>query len=109
MGKIYKGFDPDVRDQNAFQQLFDVGDVTYSTTDSQATYRTSLSFISGGVVNLTGTTSFATDGTNVQNDISIPLGAVSSGAITLTRSSSALSAGKYSVLLWGDKFDTQAQ
>ena len=109
MGELFKGFDPDVRDSNAFHQLIDVGEVTYSTTDSQATYRTRLTFVKGGIVNLTGTTSFATDGTNVQNDVSIPLGAVSSGAITLTRSSSALTAGRYSVLLWGDKFDTQAQ
>lgn len=108
MGQIYKGFDPDVRDQNPMQLLFDVGEVTFSTTDSQATYRTELTHVTGGVVNITDTWSFATDGTNVQNDVSVPLGAVSGGSVTLTRSSASASGAKYSVILWGRKFDTVA-
>lgn len=107
MGKIQKGFDPDVRDQNAFQQLVDIGTVTFLTTDSQATLRTNLKFVDGGLANLTGTTSNATDFTG-GDELSIPIGAVSSNAITLTRSSGATSAGKYFVVLFGNKFDTEA-
>ena len=85
--------------------LKDIGTATFSTTDSQFTYLTSLSVITGGNVNLMGTTSRATDATAFDT-VSIPSGAVSGGSIVLTRSSSSNSGGKYSVELTGYRFDT---
>lgn len=90
--------------ENPFQVIVDIGTVTYSTTDSQATYRTELDQILGGTCNLTGTTSLATDASSTAEDLSIPLGTVTAGAIVLTRSSKALSGAKHSVVLYGTKF-----
>jgi hypothetical protein len=92
-----------IQDDDPFQVVIDVGTVTFSTTDSQATYRTKLLDIVGGSVNLTGTTSAATDAAS-NDEVSIPLGAVTSGSITLTRSSKGTSAGKYAVILYGRRF-----
>lgn len=106
MGELIKLNRASTEGTDIGQVLQDIGQVTFSTTDSQATYRTSLTEITAGIVNITDTWSFATDGTNVQNDVSIPLGAVSGGAITLTRSSSSASGATYSVVLYGKVFDT---
>lgn len=88
---------------NPHQLLVDVGTVTFSTTDSQATYRTNLLQIESASACLTGTTSLATDSTT-KDWVSIPLGAVTAGAITITRSSAGTSAAKYAIVLYGTKF-----
>lgn len=98
MPGVPQGTDP-------FELLFEVGTVTYSTTDSEAAYRTQLRHIAGGFVNLTGTTSSATDA-DAMDQIAVPLGAVTSGSITLTRSSKSTSGGVYSVILIGSKYIT---
>jgi hypothetical protein len=90
-----------IQDDDPFQVIMDVGTVTFSTTDTQATYRTKLLDITGGSVNLTGTHSTATDATDV---VAFPLGAVTSGAITLTRGTNGTSGGVYAVTLFGRKF-----
>jgi len=83
--------------------IYEVGTATFSTTDSQATYRTSLTEIVGGFVNITDTFSPATD-SDTMDTVSIPLGAVTSGSITLTRSSKGSSGATYSVALFGRVF-----
>lgn len=88
---------------NPFQVIVDIGTVTFSTTDSQAAYRTEIDQIMGGFASLSGTASLATDSTNKESAV-IPLGAVTSGSITITRSSKAESGAKHSVLLFGRKF-----
>jgi len=88
---------------NPHQIVMDVGTVTFSTTDSQATYRTKLLQVISGSATLTGTTSLATDSTT-KDWVSIPVGAVSSGAVTITRSSAGTSAAKYAIVLIGTKY-----
>lgn len=88
---------------NPFQKIVDIGTVTFSTTDSQATYRTSLKEVLFGTAGITGTTSLATDATE-KDWVNIPLGTVTAGAITLTRSSKGTSGAKYAVMLIGTKY-----
>lgn len=105
MGQLYKLVPIEQHGDDAGQLMFEVGKVTFSTTDSQATFRTLLTEIHAGQVNLTDTWSAATDA--AANDaVAVPLGAVSSGAITLTRSSKGSSGAVYSVLLIGRRWDT---
>jgi len=87
---------------NPHQVQVEIGTVTFSTTDSQATFRTTLKHVLSGAAVLTGTTSLATDSTT-KDWVSIPLGAVTSGAITITRSSAGTSGAKYAITLFGDK------
>lgn len=88
-----------------FQLVMEVGKVTYSTTDSEAAYRTNIAHVVAGTVNITGAISSVSEG-NTDDTVSVPLGAVTSNSLTLTRSSSATSAGVYSVVLYGYKYIT---
>lgn len=89
--------------QNPYQLFVDIGTVTYSTTDSQATYRTNLLEIKAAFGTKVGTTSLATDSTT-KDWVNIPLGKVTSGSITVTRSSAGTSAAQYSIILIGTKY-----
>lgn len=98
MPGVPEGVDP-------FELLFEVGKVTFATTDSQATYRTQLKHIVAGFANLTDTWSPATD-SSANDVVAVPLGAVTSSSITLTRSSKGSSGAVYSVILIGSKYVT---
>lgn len=103
MGKEINLGVPNQMGENPFQTIVDIGKVTFSTTDSQATYRTKLLNIEAAFATKVGTTSLATDSTT-KDWVNIPLGAVSSGSITVTRSSAGTSAAQYSILLVGNKY-----
>lgn len=88
------------------QLVVDVGTATYTTTSTSATYRTNLNFVVGGVVNLINDASIATDEKSMY---SVPSGAVSNGAITVSRSShQAISGASVFVMLIGYQYDTVA-
>lgn len=94
MPAIPEGGDP-------YQLEAEVGYATYTTTSTSATLRTRLAVVLGGFVNLVDDATIATDEKSMY---SIPRGAVSSGAITVSRSShQAISAATVCVLLVGTK------
>ena len=80
----------------------DVGRGTYSTTDSEATVRTQLDEIAFGIAGVNDTFSAATDA-GVMDTLHVGL-AVSSGAVTITRSSKATSGATFFYMLIGRKF-----
>lgn len=88
------------------QLTVDVGTVTYTTTSTSATYRTQLDFVVGGFVNLVNDATIPTD---ASVGFSVPTGAVSSGSITISRSSQAAISGAVAcVMLIGYQYDTVA-
>lgn len=103
---LFKLLDVTPEGVDPFQLVMEVGKVTYVTTGSQATYRTQMKNIIAASVNLTGSVSPKTD--SVSGTVAVPLGAVSSNAIVLTRSTSSVqpSAGVYSVVLYGYNYVT---
>ncbi len=102
---LYKMQDVTPEGVDPFQLVMEPGKVTFSTTDSQATYRTNVVQIVAAISSLTGAISPATEGLTVDT-LSIPLGAVTSNSLTITRSSKGTSAGVYSVVLFGYKYVT---
>jgi hypothetical protein len=94
MPALAEGVDP-------YQYEIEVGTATFTTTSTSATFRTRLGNVVGGFVNLTGDATIPTDSSVAYN---IPLGAVSNGAITVSRSSqAAISGSVVCVLLVGTK------
>lgn len=103
MGQQFALASQNEKGDNPFQEYLEIGKVTFSTTDSQATYRTTLLTIKSAAASLNGAVSAATDA--AANDVvSIPTGAVSSGSITVTRSSKGTSGATYNVILVGNKY-----
>jgi len=103
----YKMLDVTPEGVDPFQLVMEPGKATFSTTDSEVAYRTNIAHIVAGLVGITGTVSPATEGTQVDT-VAVPLGAVTSNSITLTRSSKGASGGVYSVVLFGFKYITDA-
>lgn len=84
-----------------YQVEMEVGLATYTTTSTSATYRTNLDTVLAGFVNLVNDATIETD---VKSAYSVPLGAVTSNAITISRSShQAISGAVVCVVLFGRK------
>lgn len=82
-----------------YQIEMEVGLATFTTTVTSATYRTNLDSVIAGFVNLVNDSTIATD---EKSFYSVPLGAVSSNAITISRSShQAISGSTICVVLIG--------
>lgn len=83
------------------QLELEVGTATYTTTSTSAAFRTRLANVWAGFVNLVNDATIATD---EKSAYSVPLGAVTSGAITISRSShQAISGAVVCVVLIGTK------
>jgi len=84
------------------QLELEVGTATYTTTSTSATFRTRLANVWAGFVTLINDATIATDAGLPA--FSIPTGAVSNGAITISRSSqAAISGSSVCVMLIGTK------
>lgn len=84
------------------QLEIEIGTATYTTTSTSATFRTRLSNVWAGFASLINDATIATDAGLPA--FSIPTGAVSSGAITVSRSSqSAISGSSICVMLIGTR------
>ena len=82
-----------------YQLEMEVGLATYTTTSTSATYRTNLDTVVAGFAHLVNDATIETD---AKSYYSIPIGAVTSNAILVSRSShQALSGAVVCVLLIG--------
>jgi hypothetical protein len=83
------------------QLHIEVGLATYTTTSTSVAFRTTIANVHGGVVNLVNDATIATD---EKSFYSIPIGAVTSNSITISRSShQAIYGAVISVMIWGTK------
>ena len=84
-----------------YQMEVEVSLATFTTTSTSVTVRTRLARVEAGFVNLVNDPTIPTDATA---DFSVPIGAVSNGAITVSRSSQVpISGAVVCVMLIGSK------
>lgn len=96
---IYKMMPATPEGAEPYQVEAEVGNATFTTTATTAALRTNLDTIVAGFVNLVNDTTIATD---EKSYYSVPLGAVTSNSINISRSShQAISGASVCVLLLG--------